>query len=396
MAPTPADQLNRSCRCITLDTKALDHLYKDIRAQRPNLFSATATYLSVPDFLVMQDFIRVTDGLLASPAGPRGVFMGYDFHLTPEGPKLIEINTNAGGAYLNDILSRAQLACCPVEDASHYGLVPTAERESFFLGMFRNEWRLAGRSSELRSIAIVDDDPKAQYLYPEFGLFRELFEKNQISSVIADPRELTVREDGLYYEALKIDLVYNRLTDFPLKELPHRHLHELWEKDLLVLTPSPLHHESHAHKLLLTRLSDDAYLRTKNLSDTERALILKVVPKTRLVRATEAPELWARRKTLFFKPVDGFGGRAAYRGDKLTTRVWGEIMKGEYVAQDLVPPGQRTVAGKESALKADLRAYVYDGKIILLAARLYEGQTTNFRTNGGGFSPVYLVSGKGP
>jgi hypothetical protein len=31
------------------------------------------------------------------PQVPRGVFMGYDFHLTESGPKLIEINTNAGG-----------------------------------------------------------------------------------------------------------------------------------------------------------------------------------------------------------------------------------------------------------------------------------------------------------
>ena len=30
--------------------------------------------------------------------GPRGVFMGYDFHLGADGPKLIEVNTNAGGA----------------------------------------------------------------------------------------------------------------------------------------------------------------------------------------------------------------------------------------------------------------------------------------------------------
>ena len=32
--------------------------------------------------------------------GPRGVFMGYDFHLAADGPKLIEVNTNAGGAFL--------------------------------------------------------------------------------------------------------------------------------------------------------------------------------------------------------------------------------------------------------------------------------------------------------
>jgi hypothetical protein len=39
----------------------------------------------------------------------------------------------------------------------------------------------------------------------------------------------------------------------------------------------------------------------------------------------------------------------------------------------------------------DIRAYVYAGEILMLAARLYQGQTTNFRTPGGGFAPVFVV-----
>ncbi len=48
--------------------------------------------------------------------------------------------------------------------------------------------------------------------------------------------------------------------------------------------------------------------------------------------------------------------------------------------------------GAEPApLKSDVRCYVYDGKIQLVAARLYQGQTTNFRTAGGGFALVRVV-----
>jgi len=39
-------------------------------------------------------------------------------------------------------------------------------------------------------------------------------------------------------------------------------------------------------------------------------------------------------------------------------------------------------------MKLDIRNYTYDGKVQLVAARLYQGQTTNFRTAGGGFAPV--------
>ena len=37
------------------------------------------------------------------------------------------------------------------------------------------------------------------------------------------------------------------------------------------------------------------------------------------------------------------------------------------------------------------RAYTYGGRIQLLAARTYSGQTTNMRTPGGGFCPVMVL-----
>src|SRR5258705_419647 len=47
------------------------------------------------------------DPLVRHRPGNRGVFMGYDFHLTQDGPRLIEINTNAGGALLNGLHTAA-------------------------------------------------------------------------------------------------------------------------------------------------------------------------------------------------------------------------------------------------------------------------------------------------
>ncbi|MBX9590973.1 MAG: hypothetical protein K2X43_16920 [Hyphomonadaceae bacterium] len=40
--------------------------------------------------------------------------------------------------------------------------------------------------------------------------------------------------------------------------------------------------------------------------------------------------------------------------------------------------------------KTDVRLFTYDGHVLLAAARLYQGQTTNFRTPGGGFAPVFF------
>ena len=51
----------------------------------------------------------------------------------------------------------------------------------------------------------------------------------------------------------------------------------------------------------------------------------------------------------------------------------------------------RAVDGVEQDFKVDLRNYVYRGAVQLVSARLYRGQTTNFRTPGGGFAAVFPV-----
>ena len=96
----------------------------------------------------------------------------------------------------------------------------------------------------------------------------------------------------------------------------------------------------------------------------------------------------------FFKPGNGYGGKGAYRGGNITRRVFGEIMQGNYVAQKLAVPGERAVYVQDAEmmqLKYDVRCYVYDGQIQIVAARLYQGQTTNFRMPGGGFALVHVV-----
>ena len=58
-----------------------------------------------------------------------------------------------------------------------------------------------------------------------------------------------------------------------------------------------------------------------------------------------------------------------------------------------MPPSERLIEvdGVPTDLKFDIRAYAYAGQVQLLAARMYSGQTTNFRTPGGGFAPVIVV-----
>jgi hypothetical protein len=160
-----------------------------------------------------------------------------------------------------------------------------------------------------------------------------------------------------------------------------------------VLTPHPRAHALYADKRNLVTLSDDSTLAALGVPEQTRAILVAGVPCTESVTPEQSDALWTERRKLFFKPAAGYGSKATYRGDKLTRRVWQEILRGNYVAQALVAPSERRleIDSAETDLKLDVRAYVYDAAIQLVAARLYEGQTTNFRTPGGGFAPVFIV-----
>lgn len=409
-----AELLNRACFCKTLNR---DQLLASLQAQalpaevlrhEAQLFSQTATFISPAQWQQLQTLVQAVMRVTALPAYQQqvlnnapaiaqrpsltaGVFMGFDFHISDAGPQIIEINTNAGGAFLNAALLSAQTACCNAAGALPVLLPPQLDAE--FVAMFLQEWQLARGEQPLRCIAIVDENPSAQFLYPEFLLAQSVLERAGIKTLVVDPRELQLLNEQLCYQDQVIDLVYNRLTDFSLAHLSNHSLRAAYEHNAVVLTPSPHHHALYADKRNLALLSDKTKLNEFGAEPEDIKTLLAGIPHTQLVSASNAENLWQQRKQLFFKPASGYGSKAAYRGDKITKRVWEEILQGDYVAQQQVPPSERGILVDEekTSLKMDIRAYVYAGKIQLLAARLYQGQTTNFRTQGGGFAPVFVA-----
>ncbi|WP_244617315.1 hypothetical protein [Sulfurimicrobium lacus] len=418
--PVTAQSLNRGCGCRTLDPERLRRqlevdpslvgLYEEIARSRPNLFSATTVFISPEQYQGMTDIIAAIERVVALPEyqaatlvcapaiasldhGPQGAFMGFDFHLGARGPQLIEINTNAGGALLNAVLARAQQACCREMEWAFRPPTELMQLEQSFFTMFVEEWHRQRGDTPLGRIVIVDDDPASQYLYPEFQLFERLFARFDAVAVIGDAGELEWREGRLWHAGQIVGMVYNRLTDFYLQDPLHAALRQAYEAGAVVLTPHPRAHALYADKCNLAILSDDHALTRLGVPLALRKTLLAGVPHTEQVVPERADQLWAQRRKLFFKPASGYGSKAAYRGDKLTQRVWQEILTGDYVAQTIAPPSERLtqVDGTAVDLKLDVRAYVYGGNIQLVAARLYSGQTTNFRTPGGGFAPVFVV-----
>lgn len=382
-----------------------------IEARCPHLFSARPVFTSATQITQMADLVRAVESVVALPAyrefvlrdapavarynpgGVKGVFLGYDFHLEQDRCGVIEINTNAGGAMLNAVLARAHEACCVNDDRIASAKTLAAQFEDDIVAMFLNEWRLSHLGRELKTIAIVDTAPKNQYLYPEFMLFQRLFERHGFASVIADPTELTLSNGALMYGETRIDLVYNRLTDFMLEEPASATLREAYLANAMVLTPHPQAHALYANKRNLAVLCDESRLTDFGVPAYERSILSKFMLPTQIVDMPNAERLWQERRQLFFKPAAGHGGKAAYRGDKLTKRIWQEILGGDYIAQKIMTPGTRVSGTQQSPeiLKFDIRCYAYGGDVQWVASRLYKGQTTNFRTPGGGFAPVYSL-----
>ena len=373
--------------------------FERLRAQQPQFFADVGITIDAVAMQGMAAIVAAIESVVALPAfhervlaqapaiarlptKARGVFLGYDFHLTDTGPKLIEINTNAGGGLLNAYLL-----------AEHGRAEEGARVRDEFVAMFCEEWRLERGDTSLQRVAIVDDEPAGQFLACEFALFKELFEEHGIAAVVADPRDFTRDGKRLLHDGKPVDLIYNRLTDFALDATVNADLRAVFEAGGVVLTPHPHAHALYADKRNLMLLSDGKVLDDLGVAAETRRTLLAGIPRTVAVDPENGDIFWSERKRWFFKPPAGFGGRAAYRGDKLTRRVFEEILHGGYIAQEIAPPSEHEVpvADALQRMKADVRCYVYNGAIQMVAARLYQGQTTNFRTPGGGFAPAFVV-----
>lgn len=418
LAKSLADRLNGACQCVRVDRAALDAglalasgdqaFHLDHLAPRENLFSDTAVFLARRDLAAMRDVIEAVEAVTSQPGyreavlgwapqsaapffGPRGAFMGYDFHVGDGAPRLIEINTNAGGAFLAAHAAQAQTACCDALRAQTFAADPEAFRDAV-IAQFQSEWRAQFGDAPLKRIAIVDDAPTAQYLYPEFLLAQRMLEAAGITTVIVDASALTYEGGRLTVAGAPVDLVYNRLVDFALDEPRHAALRAAYLDGVVAVTPNPRVHALFADKRNLALLADRAQLESWGVAQRHVQPLVRSLD-AELVTPSNAAHFWAARRDYVFKPAAGHGGKGVYRGDKITRGVWDRISTASYIAQRFAPPSRRVVLRHdgETLLKLDVRLYVYDGMVLMAAARLYEGQTTNFRTPGGGFAPVVLL-----
>ena len=310
------EALNRECFCLGADPPALHAALEGVfgahglpaamAESHPHLFSALPVYVARRHIEQTANVVIAIEEVTASPAyrsavltwapdiarfdsGSPGGLLGMDFHLAPDGPRLIEINTNPGGVLLNALLGQAQRVCMP-----ELTMPPTdaGKTDVAVLEAMLTEWRLQRGAAPLEFVAIVDESPWQQYLYPEFLLFRELLRRHGYRAEVCGPQELVRRHDRLWCGESPVDMVYNRLTDFALQQPAHDVLRAAYLASEVAVSPHPRAYALYADKLNLSVIGDREFLQASGASQVAIDALMAAVPPTQLVTPENREAMW--------------------------------------------------------------------------------------------------------
>lgn len=316
--------------------------------------------------------------------GHDAVMMCYDFHLENGMPRLIEVNTNAGGGML------AYLAKNPSMPAKHTSL--SEKLKNRLLQTFADEMFAysSGCYDKPTRIVILDETPDKQPLYAEMCAFADLFRDWGVPTDIVAPQQLTANHKGVWLDGKPVDMIYNRHCDFYLQNEELAGLRQAYLAGKVCLTPNPYMYFLLADKRRMILWSDPASRTSWDLSEKEGWLLDRVVPKSFLLADLPLEQAWLSRKQYVFKPVDSYGSRGVLIGAKMTRKRFDGLPMQTTLVQDWLPPSMTETADHE-LMKTDFRLFVYRNRVFGITARLYRGQVTNMNTPGGGFARIRVV-----
>ncbi len=306
--------------------------------------------------------------------GNNGIMMSYDFHLDETGTlKLIEINTNAAFLGLGYHMYLARQKNLPVADFKIENIKDCILQElSLFGNPLKNPY-----------LVITDENPTEQRLFVEFLVYQELFKSWGWSTEIRDCRKALSEP--------RPDFIYNRYTDFYFENPLSNDLKKSFLTKSVCFSPHPYEYFLLADKERLTDWSS-GFLDTLSNFESQANIIKRHLLTSRPITPGNKDLIWSERKKLFFKPMQEHGSKGSFRGGNISKTTFENLILKRTVAQEYVvaPEVERPRPEGPEKFKYDLRFYAYQGELQLVLARLYQGQTTNLRTPGGGFACVVI------
>jgi uncharacterized circularly permuted ATP-grasp superfamily protein len=286
--------------------------------------------------------------MMLDPGEPDVLLSRLDAFATPDGPRFIEINSDAPAGFgygdrMAEVFGRLPLFR-EFAAGRRVAYVPSAPP---LVEAILAQWRRrGGRSAPV--VAIVDwSDVKTR---SDQEILRASLQEAGARCLLADPREMAVRGGRLWAGEDAVDVVYRRAL-----------LSELVEREDEVEPFLAAYRDGRAvfvnsfrcglseDKAFFGILTDEAYAGL--MTDEERDIVARTVPWTRRVEERRTlkdgrevdlvPYALDHAPTLVLKPAHGYGGQSVMVGEEATPAAWrGAVeaaLHAPWVVQEKVP-----------------------------------------------------------
>ena len=286
--------------------------------------------------------------MVLDPGEPDVLLSRLDAFVTPDGPRFIEINSDAPAGFgygdrMAEVFRRLPLFQRFAAD-HRLAYLPSAPP---LVDAILGQWRRRGGSGT-PVIAIVDwSEVKTR---PDQEILRAALEAGGARCLLADPREMTARDGRLRAGADAVDVVYRRAL---LSELVERE-DEVGPflssyRDGRALFVNSFRCGLSEDKAFFGILTDEAYAGL--MTEGERDLVARTVPWTRRVEERRTlkdgrqvdlvPFVLAHAPELVLKPAHGYGGQSVTVGVEATPAAWQttveQALASPWVVQERVP-----------------------------------------------------------
>ena len=269
------------------------------------------------------------------PGPPDVVLSRLDAFLAPDGPRFIEINSDAPAGFGYGDRMAEVFEALPLFRAFRAGRTVRYEPSGpALVEAVLEAWAARHPGASAPVVAIADwADVKTR---ADQDILRALFAARGVKCVPADPRAMEIAGGRLRAGGDTIDVVYRRavLSELVAREDEVGAFLRAYREGLAVFVNSLRCHLSE-DKAFFAILTDEAY--ASLMSAEEAELVRRVVPWTRRVaeRRTRhggrdidlVPWILEHRTGLVLKPAHGYGGRSVLVGGETSPAAWSEAVE---------------------------------------------------------------------
>ncbi|HET7291306.1 MAG TPA: hypothetical protein VFM88_02680 [Vicinamibacteria bacterium] len=344
------------------------------------------------------------------PGEPDVVLSRLDAFLTPEGPRFIEVNSDAPAGFgygdrMAEVFGELPLFREFARGVQVDYLASSPRVVESVLSAWRRDGRRRGGGPP--AVAIVDYADVRTRADQEILL--EAFEAAGVPCLLADPRELELGGGRLTARGRGIDVVYRRavLSELVEREDEVRDFLEAYRQGAALFVNSLRCHLAEDKGFFALLLDPDfAFL----MSEDEARFAARVVPWTAKVAERRLrregleidllPWILENRERLVLKPAHGYGGRSVFVGDETTPTAWEsavcEGVGGPWIVQERVAIPEEPFPIVEArgvtleSLKVNANPFYVAGFDVGAVTRASRSAVINVSA-GGGSVPTFVV-----